>query len=115
MNHFVLSGIIGRIEERNGAVFSRVCHKDRYYDEKKKEVIEDQNWFTVALFGRKGEAFIRDACVGDVAIFTGSLNTHPKEGPESRLRLNAGSFYILLPPSMKGSKKAKHLEPDYEE
>lgn len=103
INFLILDGFIGKVERKDAGVFIRLCHKETFFNKRKKEWETSDDWFTVYFFGKKADAAERDIQVGDRVILEAGLVCHPKTGPESRIRINGISFHILLPKSQEAS------------
>lgn len=99
-NLVIISGKVGKVEERDGGItYIRLCHKDGYWDEKAKAYKSDDNWFSINFFGKRAQAAARDIKLSDLIQVEGALVQWPKEGPESRTRINGKSFKIVYIPN----------------
>lgn len=94
---------MGRVERKEAGVFIRLCHKESFFSKKENEWIKDENWVSIAFFGKTADAVERQVQVGDNLIVEAAIAVFPKEGVESRIRLNGKSFSVLLPHSMRNS------------
>lgn len=95
MNFAIIDGIVGSVERKGAAVFARICHKESWFDEKKQEWVHEDNWLTVAFFGKRGESLERTVKIGTPIAVEAAITTFPKEGPGSQMRLSGKSFHFL--------------------
>lgn len=99
-NLVILSGRVGKVEERDGGITHiRLCHKDGYWDEKSQSYKADENWFSINFFGKRAEAAAREIKLSDFIQIEGALVQWPREGPEARTRINGKSFKIIYIPN----------------
>ena len=103
MNSVYLDGSIGRVERKEYGVFIRLCYKESFYSKKEGEWIKSEDWVSIGFFGKTADAVERQVQVGDNLIVEAAIAVWPKDGVESRIRLNGKSFSVLLPHSMRAA------------
>lgn len=95
-NLVIITGRIGKVEMTEaGNCHIRLCHKDGWWDEKKNQYVYEESWFSVTFFGKRAHAAFESIKMADLVQVEGSLIQWPKEGPESRTRINGKSFKII--------------------
>lgn len=109
MNQFNIDGIIGKMTRQDNALFVRLVHKDGFRNKKTNQWEQTEDWFTIGFFGKKADSLERNAEVGDRLFAYGSLHVFPKEGPTSRVCLNAQGFLLIQPFSHLRSSDAPDL------
>jgi len=97
MNEFKVHGSVGKVTRKGEIVFLRLCHHTKFLNKRSGERERQEHWFSISFFGNVAKALERDIEIGDRVIVEGDMVVFPKEGPTSRVVLNAKDFYILLP------------------
>jgi single-stranded DNA-binding protein len=93
-NNFSLTGTVVSVTRKNEIVHLRLFYKKNFKEG--AEWLKDESYFTVSFWGKLADA-VEDCLVPEMYVeIGGELNTWPKDGPESQIRLKGKGFNQII-------------------